>query len=103
MEWNTLVAIAVDNVLTLGWQDNNFILGLSTIHTVHEASSFIPSMRKRPPETSINAKTVHKPFRELAQKELEIPSFIDDYNHNMNSVDLANQFRQAYDTQQIAY
>ena len=35
--------------------------------------------------------------------ELEIPCFINDYNHHMNSVDLANQFRQVYDTQQIAY
>ena len=35
--------------------------------------------------------------------ELDIPVWVDDYNHNMNSVDLANQFRQAYDTQQIAY
>jgi len=34
---------------------------------------------------------------------LEIPTWVDDYNHNMNSVDLANQHRQPYDTQQIAY
>jgi hypothetical protein len=34
---------------------------------------------------------------------LEILTFIDNYNHNMNSVDLANQHRQPYDTQQIAY
>jgi hypothetical protein len=31
------------------------------------------------------------------------PAFIDDYNHHMNSVDLANQHRQPYNTQQIAY
>jgi len=60
-------------------------------------------MWKRPPETSTNAKTARKPFGESAQNELEIPSFIDDYNHHMNSVDLANQFREVYDTQQIAY
>ena len=34
---------------------------------------------------------------------LEILTFINDYNHNMNSVDLANQHRQPYDTQQIVY
>ena len=60
-------------------------------------------MRKHPLETSTNAKTARKPFRESAQKELEISSFIDDYNHHMNSVDLANQFREVYNTQQIAY
>jgi hypothetical protein len=32
-----------------------------------------------------------------------MPVFIDDYNYNMNGVDLANQFGQAYDTQRIAY
>jgi hypothetical protein len=35
--------------------------------------------------------------------DLNIPTWVDDYNHNMNSVDLANQFRQPYDTQKIAY
>lgn len=34
---------------------------------------------------------------------LNILTWADDYNHNMNSIDLANQFRQAYDTQQVAY
>ena len=34
---------------------------------------------------------------------LEILTWVDDYNHNMNSVDLANQHRQSYDTQKIAY
>jgi hypothetical protein len=61
------------------------------------------SMRSRPPATSTNATTARKVFGGLAQMELEIPCFINDYNHHMNSVDLANQFRQVYDTQQIAY
>src|SRR5277367_74419 len=60
-------------------------------------------MRNRPPNTSTNATIVRKVFGELARMELEIPCFINDYNHHMNSVDLANQFRQAYNTQQIAY
>ena len=34
---------------------------------------------------------------------LDILTWVDDYNHNMNSVDLANQHRQPYDTQRIAY
>ena len=34
---------------------------------------------------------------------LDILTWVNNYNHNMNSVDLANQFRQSYDTQRIAY
>jgi hypothetical protein len=60
-------------------------------------------MRNQPPNTLTNAIIACKVFSELAQIELEIPCFINDYNHLMNSIDLANQFRQAYNTQQIAY
>ena len=51
---------------------------------------------------STNATTVRKVFGQLVQKELEIPCFINDYNQ-MNSIDLAHKFREAYDTQRIAY
>jgi hypothetical protein len=34
---------------------------------------------------------------------LDILRWVDDYNHNMNAVDLANQHQQPYDTQRIAY
>src|SRR4051812_35258160 len=53
--------------------------------------------------TSTNAVTARKVFGDLSRKELDIPTFIDDYNHNMNGVDLAYQFRQVYDTQRISY
>ena len=35
--------------------------------------------------------------------KLDISVWVDDYNHNMNSVDLVNQFHEAYNTQQIMY
>ena len=34
---------------------------------------------------------------------LDILTWVDDYNHNMNSVNLVNQFYQSYDTQKIVY
>ena len=34
--------------------------------------------------------------RICAKKELPIPTFINNYNHFMGGVDLANQFREAY-------
>jgi hypothetical protein len=76
---------------------------LSTIYIVHEASSSIARFRKRPQITSTNATTARKIFGDKSRMELDIPTLINDYNYNMNGMDLANQFRQAYDTQRIAY
>jgi hypothetical protein len=39
LDWGTTVADVVDGVLCIGWQDNNFVLGLSIVHIVHKASS----------------------------------------------------------------
>ena len=79
-------------MLCISWQDNNLVLRLSTIYTVHEASSQITCSRKWPQTTSTNTTTARKVFGDLPRRELDIPTFIDDYNHNMNGVDLANQF-----------
>ena len=73
------------------------------MHTVHEVLSYVKSKRNRPTETSTNANITCKVFRVLLFMLLDILTWVDDYNHYMNSVDLANQFRQAYDTQRIAY
>ena len=59
--------------------------------------------RNRPLETSTNANITREVFGDLPFMDLDIPTFINDYNHNMNSVDLANQHRQPYDTQRIAF
>jgi hypothetical protein len=37
-------------------------------------------------------------FGDSFVKELEIPRFIDDYNHYMGGVDIANQLRASYET-----
>jgi hypothetical protein len=78
-------------------------LVLSIIHTIYRAEDYIFRIRKRSTETSTNAKNARKPFGDQTQKDLEIPLYINDYNHNMNGVDLANQLRQAYEIQRIGY
>jgi hypothetical protein len=98
LDWGTTVTDIVDGVLCIGWQDNNFVLGLSTIHIVHEASSWVNSKRNCLGPTSTNAAITRKVFRDSAFMILDILSWVDDYNHNMNGVDLANQHRQPYNT-----
>ena len=49
--------------------------------------------RKRPKLTSTNARITRPIFGDSHRKQLPIPKVIDDYNHHMNGVDLANQLR----------
>jgi hypothetical protein len=103
LKWNTLLAEVVDNTLCLAWQDNNIVLALSTIHTVHTANDFITRLRKRPAKTSTSARIVRCIFGDDATKDLEIPLFIDDYNHRMGAVDIANQLRESYETHKATF
>jgi hypothetical protein len=96
LDWNTLIAKVVQNTLCLAWQDNNIVLALSNIYTVHTAKDWRNRVRKRPAKSSTNGTLVQKVFKNQALKTLPIPSFIDDYNHYMGGVDLANQFQKSY-------
>jgi len=91
LEWGTTIADSINSVLCVGWQDNDFILGLSTIHTVHEASSWVELKRNRLGPTSTNATITRKVFGDSTFMILDILTWVNDYNHNMNAVDLANQ------------
>ena len=61
--------------------------------TGHTPTEEITRHRKRPKKTSTNSTIVREVFNRQPRKELEIPLFIDSYNHYMNSVDVANQLR----------
>lgn len=98
LEWNTLLAVVVQDTLCLAWQDNNVVLALSNVHTVDKVDDFREKERKRPAKTSTNGRIVRRVFGESYVKELQIPCFIDDYNQFMGGVDLANQFRESYET-----
>ena len=58
LEWNTLLAKVVDNTLCLAWQDNNIVLALSNIHTVHNVKDFRDKVKKCPAKTSTNSRIV---------------------------------------------
>jgi len=98
LPWNTLLAKVVNNTLCLAWQDNNIVLTLSNIHTVHNTDDFRDKVRKRPAKTSTNGQIVQQIFGEESTKQLQIPRFIDDYNQYIGGVDLANQYRESYET-----
>jgi hypothetical protein len=98
LEWNALFAVVVCGVLCLAWQDNNIVLGLSNIHTVDKAEDFREKARRRPAKTLTNRRIVRKIFGSEYVKDLQIPCFIDDYNQYIGGVDLANQFREVYET-----
>lgn len=91
--WDSCIARIIENVLCFAWQDNNTVLGLTTAHSLHRAEDTISRDRKRPKLTSTNAKITRPIFGDYHRKALEIPGVIDDYNHHMNGVDLANQLR----------
>jgi hypothetical protein len=62
-QWNTLYAAPagvysdIDSVLCIAWQDNNIVTTLSTVHTVHKPTDWIPRLRKRPAQTSTRAQS----------------------------------------------
>ena len=83
------------DVLCLRWEDNNIVRLLSTIHPGNE---YTLSQRRKPRTTSTNANFTRQVFGDQNSKVLPIPKIVDDYNHHMNSVDLADQRRAAYTT-----
>ncbi|KAI3655350.1 hypothetical protein MP638_002350, partial [Amoeboaphelidium occidentale] len=72
---------------------------LSTIHTIHQETDYVETKRKRPRETSSNASATNAVFGDQPVMQLKIPKIVDDYNHNMNGVDIADQMRSNYSTQ----
>ena len=90
LDWNTLLAKLVDDILCLAWQDNNIVFAISSIYIVDIVKDFIKKLRKRPTKTLTNARIARKAFGSEHTKKLEIPLFIDDYNYYIRGVDLAN-------------
>jgi len=70
------------------------VLLLSTIHSPY---LYTTTKRKRPAATSTNVAIACTPFGTDYQKELDIPTAINDYNHYIGSVNIANQYRASYE------
>jgi len=63
---------------------------MSTVSTPHDT---IIRPRRRPQKKT---KQIRKIWGDTPIKSLPIPVYINDYNHNMGSVDLADQYRASY-------
>jgi len=99
-------------VLQTAWKDNNLVLFLSTIHYPVEldlkivrtlqantkpgnliGQELIVRNRGQPRATSTAAKSVRAEFGDAVRKNLAIPCVIDEYNHKIGQVNLADQYR----------
>jgi hypothetical protein len=61
--------------------------------TGHIPTEEITRNRKRPKKTSTNSTIAREVFNRQHRKKLEIPLFIDCYNHHMTLIDVTNQLR----------
>src|SRR5450432_3522184 len=79
--------------------------------TIHNGTEWVVRNRKRPKGTSTSATITKQPFimfnplvgcKELYEhrRDLPIPGAIDDYNRFMGGVDIADQLRASFTTQQ---
>ena len=102
LDWGQLYGSLSDDgkVMQFAWKDQNVVLFMSTISDGRE---MVRRLRRRPAKTATNAASSRAIFGDSATKELDIPAFINMYNHYMNGVDNADQLRSYYSTQRVHY
>ena len=95
LAWGTLYARPTSDKrqMQFVWKDSATVLFLSTIHSGRKQ---VLRNRKRPKNGS---KLVQSTWKGASRKQLMIPDFINNYNHYINEVNLADQIRAAYSTQ----
>ena len=102
-QWDTLSAVVVGEepaqVLASVWIDNGPVTMLTTVHRLDGADARIERDRRRPRDTSTNAARVREVFGNQSRRKIPIPKMIDDYNHYMGGVDIADQLRAYYSVQ----
>lgn len=105
-----------DGVLISLWQDNAVVKFATTIH---QGTEWVVQERKKPWDSSSSASIVKAPFEVFHMhgtskpthkgrknqeyvhvRPLPIPKMVDDYNHFMNGVDIADHLRAMFTTEQ---
>ena len=77
-----------NGILLTRWMDNNLVFMVSTCHQI--GSNRLVN-RKKPRLNQVNKGHVEKVWGDKGSKMIHIPSMVDDYNHWMGGVDLADQ------------
>jgi len=98
LPYDTKSAVKVGDVLALLWMDSGPVIMLTTMHSLHNEDWLVERSRRRPRETLAN-KEVRKLFGNKSRRMMGIPRAVDDYNHYMGGVDIADQLRQYYTVQ----
>jgi hypothetical protein len=78
--WNILEGEVIDEVLSLIWMDNNYVLLLTTIHQVKGVEDYVCRVRRRQGASSTNARLVRLIFGDNPTKRILIPIVIHMYN-----------------------
>ena len=97
LPWGHISGEVVGNVCCLIWQDNSSVLFMTSYHDIRKK---VERLWQRPKITSSNASAVRSVFKKESGKILPIPEFIDDYNYNIEGMDIADELRSYYSTQQ---
>ena len=77
-----------DGTMCARWMDNGLVFCVSTLHKV---GNEIKRKRKRPRVTQNNRNHVKEIWGDKGATDIKIPTLIDDYNHWMGGVDVADQ------------
>ena len=98
--WNTVDSTVVGggSVLAIEWRDQKTVQMLTTLHSVTEKVS---KNRRQLRNTSTNGVQIRRTIT-TPRMTVNIPTVINDYNSHKGGVDIADQYRESYFTQQTA-
>ena len=91
--WNSVLAVILEFCLCFLWQDNNAVIVITTVHSIHWPKDKEEVLRHRPKPTSSNAAITQPVFKGQSTKYLDIPKPINDYNHGMGGVNQASHLQ----------
>ncbi|KAF1980689.1 hypothetical protein K402DRAFT_307441, partial [Aulographum hederae CBS 113979] len=104
LPWGDTRLVAQNNVLQMAFKDNRVVLFMSTVHgCTHQGLETVEKLRKRPSKSSSNAATTRPIFGIHSTKHLPLPVPLDDYNHHMGGVDIADQLRVGFAPSNVVY